>query len=328
MGLVAEDGKYTTLTDIQGAEDAFGDMDFKVAGTSEFVTALQLDTKLSGIPAQVLSDALTQAKQARSQVLGAITDCIPAPRSEMNPNAPRVLVEHIPSDKVGEVIGPKGKIVREISEETGAQIDVADDENYGVVHIYSSDGNMAQMALERVQAIANPVVPKQGERYYGTVVKTLDFGAFVSLTPGSDGLVHISKLGGDRRLEHASEAVDVGDHLWVEIAEVKEGGKYSLVPVEGPADRSPEQPETSAAPSGPAPADAASPAAGAAASSASTAGADPGDGGSARSRARQRGDAAGDGSGNGGERRTRVRERTGESGDAGQGRRQRTRNRG
>jgi polyribonucleotide nucleotidyltransferase len=328
MGLVAEDGKYTTLTDIQGAEDAFGDMDFKVAGTSEFVTALQLDTKLSGIPAQVLSDALTQAKQARSQVLGAITDCIPAPRSEMNPNAPRVLVEHIPSDKVGEVIGPKGKIVREISEETGAQIDVADDENYGVVHIYSSDGNMAQMALERVQAIANPVVPKQGERYYGTVVKTLDFGAFVSLTPGSDGLVHISKLGGDRRLEHASEAVDVGDHLWVEIAEVKEGGKYSLVPVEGPADRSPEQPETSAAPSGPAPADAASPAAGAAASSASTAGADPGDGGSARSRVRQRGDAAGDGSGNGGERRTRVRERTGESGDAGQGRRQRTRNRG
>ncbi|HWH31521.1 MAG TPA: polyribonucleotide nucleotidyltransferase, partial [Egibacteraceae bacterium] len=234
MGLVSEDGKYTTLTDILGAEDAFGDMDFKVAGTQDFVTALQLDTKLSGIPADVLAGALTQAKEARLAILDVITECIAEPRAEMRPSAPRVLTEYIPQDKIGEVIGPKGKIIREITDETGADINIDEVDGRGVVHIYSADGEKAQMALDRIRAIANPVVPKEGERYYATVVKTADFGAFMSLTPGSDGLLHISKLGGGKRLQHADEAVSVGDKIWVEVAEVKDGRKFSLKPVEGP----------------------------------------------------------------------------------------------
>ncbi len=235
MGLISEDGKYTTLTDIQGAEDAFGDMDFKVAGTADFVTALQLDTKLTGIPAQVLADALTQAKDARLEILDVITECIPEPRQEMNKYAPKVHVEYIPQDKIGEVIGPKGKIIREITEETGANIDVEDEAGRGVVRIYAADGPSADMALQRIRAIANPVVPQEGERYFGTVVKTVDFGAFVNLTPGSDGLLHISQLGGNKRLDHADEAVSVGDKLWVEVREVKAGGKFSLAIIEDPS---------------------------------------------------------------------------------------------
>ncbi len=236
MGLIAEDGKYTTLTDIQGAEDAFGDMDFKVAGTSAFVTALQLDTKLTGIPADVLAAALRQAKDARTQILDVINEAMPAPRAELNANAPRVLMLTIPGDKIGEVIGPKGKIIREITEETGAEISVDDVEGRGQVLIYSSDGNSAQAAADRINAIANPVVPKAGERYYGTVVKTADFGAFISLTPGSDGLLHISKLPKTegKRLTHADEAVTVGQKFWVEVAEVRDGRKFSLDLVEGP----------------------------------------------------------------------------------------------
>jgi polyribonucleotide nucleotidyltransferase len=241
MGLIAEDGKYTTLTDILGAEDAFGDMDFKVAGTSEFITALQLDTKLSGIPSDVLGAALSQAKDARTQILKAITDCIAEPRAEMNPMAPRVLVEYIPGDKIGEVIGPKGKIIREITEETGAEVNIDDVDGRGVVHIYSNDGNKAQMALDRIRAIANPVVPQAGERYYGTVVKTADFGAFISLTPGADGLLHISKLPKTegKRLNHADEAVNVGDKMWVEVVEVKDGRKFSLAMVDAPGAEAP-----------------------------------------------------------------------------------------
>ncbi len=242
MGLIHEDGKYTTLTDILGAEDAFGDMDFKVAGTSEFVTALQLDTKLSGIPADVLAQALEQAREARMEILQVMTDCIAEPRAEMNLHAPRVLVEYIPADKIGEVIGPKGKIIREITEESGAEINVDDVDGRGVVRIYSSDSDKAQMALDRIRAIANPIVPKEGERYYGTVVKTADFGAFVSLTPGSDGLLHISKLGGSRRLAHADEAVQVGDKMWVEVTQVKDGRKFSLDLVDGPDGPSPARP--------------------------------------------------------------------------------------
>jgi polyribonucleotide nucleotidyltransferase len=242
MGLIHEDGKYTTLTDILGAEDAFGDMDFKVAGTSEFITGLQLDTKLSGIPADVLAQALEQAREARLEILMVMTACISEPRMEMNPHAPRVLVEYIPADKIGEVIGPKGKIIREITEESGAEINVDDVDGRGVVHIYSSDADKAQIALDRIRAIANPVVPKEGERYYGTVVKTADFGAFVSLTPGSDGLLHISKLGGSRRLAHADEAVQVGDKMWVEVTQVKDGRKFSLDLVDGPGGPSPARP--------------------------------------------------------------------------------------
>jgi polyribonucleotide nucleotidyltransferase len=242
MGLINEDDEYMTLTDILGAEDAFGDMDFKVAGTKEFITGLQLDTKLQGIPAQVLGQALEQAREARMEVLKVMTDCIAEPRVEMNPHAPRVLVEYIPADKIGEVIGPKGKIIREITEESGAEINVDDIDGRGVVHIYSSDAAKAQMALDRIRTIANPVVPKEGERYYGTVVKTADFGAFVSLTPGSDGLLHISKLGGSRRLAHADEAVQVGDKMWVEVTQVKDGRKFSLDLVDGPSGPSPARP--------------------------------------------------------------------------------------
>jgi polyribonucleotide nucleotidyltransferase len=234
MGLISEDDSFVTLTDIQGAEDAFGDMDFKVAGTAEFITALQLDTKLTGIPAGVLGDALAQARDARHQILDVITDTIPAPRAEMNPHAPRVIVEYIPADKIGEVIGPKGKIIREITEETGADVDIDDVDGRGVVKVYATDAARAEMALERIRAIANPVIPHEGERYFGTVVKTTDFGAFVSLTPGSDGLLHISKLGGDRRLAHADEAVSVGDKLWVEVVQVRDGRKFSLDLVDGP----------------------------------------------------------------------------------------------
>ncbi|HSK97697.1 MAG TPA: polyribonucleotide nucleotidyltransferase, partial [Euzebyales bacterium] len=234
MGLISEDDRYVTLTDIQGAEDAFGDMDFKVAGTPEYITALQLDTKLSGIPASVLGEALDQALEARQQILDVILETIPEPRTEMNPHAPRVIVEYIPGDKIGEVIGPKGKIIREITDETGADVDIDDVDGRGVVKIYAADATKAQMALERIRAIANPVIPHEGERYFGTVVKTTDFGAFVSLTPGSDGLLHISKLGGDRRLAHADEAVNVGDKLWVEVIQVRDGRKFSLALVDGP----------------------------------------------------------------------------------------------
>jgi polyribonucleotide nucleotidyltransferase len=236
MGLISEEGKYTTITDILGAEDAFGDMDFKVAGTADFVTALQLDTKLAGIPADVLAGALTQAKEARTQILAVITETMPQPRAEMNPHAPRVILEYIPADKIGEVIGPKGKIIREITEETGAEVNIDDVDGRGQVLIYSNDAEKAQMALDRVRAIANPIVPKAGERYYGTVVKTADFGAFISLTPGNDGLLHISKLPKTegKRLNHADEAVQVGDKFWVEVTEVRDGRKFSLDLIESP----------------------------------------------------------------------------------------------
>ncbi len=230
MGLIAEGDKYTTLTDIQGVEDFFGDMDFKVAGTREFVTALQLDTKLSGIPSEVLQDALLQAREARMTILDVMDEALAEPRAEVHDTAPRVMSFTIPLDKVGEVIGPKGKVIREITEDTGADIDVSDDGTQGIVRIYAAEGEAAQEAADRINAIANPVVPKEGERYQGTIVKTVDFGAFVSLTPGIDGLLHISKIGNKagRRLDHAEEFVSVGDKVHVEVKEVRPGGKYSL----------------------------------------------------------------------------------------------------
>ena len=205
MGLVSddvelEDGgterRFVALTDILGAEDAFGDMDFKVAGTKDFVTALQLDTKLDGIPSQVLANALSQAKDARLTILEVMAEAIDAP-DEMSPYAPRVTTIKVPVDKIGEVIGPKGKMINSITEETGAQISIEDD---GTVFVGATDGLSAQAAIDRINAIANPQLPKVGERFLGTVVKTTDFGAFVSLLPGRDGLVHISKLGRGKRI--------------------------------------------------------------------------------------------------------------------------------
>ena len=231
MGLVSDEvngeTRYVALTDILGAEDAFGDMDFKVAGTKEFVTALQLDTKLDGIPSKVLADALAQAKDARMTILEVMAEAIDAP-DEMSPYAPRVTAIKIPVDKIGEVIGPKGKMINAITEETGASISIEDD---GTVFVGATDGPSAQAAIDRINAIANPQLPKVGERFLGTVVKTTDFGAFVSLLPGRDGLVHISKLGRGKRVAKVEDVVKVGDKLRVEIADIDNRGKISLVPV-------------------------------------------------------------------------------------------------
>ena len=232
MGLVSDqvDGetRYVALTDILGAEDAFGDMDFKVAGTKDFVTALQLDTKLDGIPSKVLAGALSQAKDARTTILEVMAEAIDTP-DEMSPFAPRVTAIKVPIDKIGEVIGPKGKMINSITEQTGANISIEDD---GTVYVGAADGPSAQAAIDMINAIANPQLPKVGERFLGTVVKTTAFGAFVSLLPGRDGLVHISKLGGGKRINKVEDVVSVGSKLRVEIADIDNRGKISLVPVE------------------------------------------------------------------------------------------------
>jgi len=232
MGLVSDEvngeKRYVALTDILGAEDAFGDMDFKVAGTKEFVTALQLDTKLDGIPSAVLAGALSQAKDARLAILEVMAEAIDRP-DEMSPYAPRVTTIKVPVDKIGEIIGPKGKIINAITEETGAQISIEDD---GTVFVGAVDGPSAQAAIDRINAIANPQLPKIGERFLGTVVKTTDFGAFVSLLPGRDGLVHISKLGRGKRIARVEDVVKVGDKLRVEIADIDNRGKISLILVD------------------------------------------------------------------------------------------------
>ena len=231
MGLIFEGGEYATLTDILGAEDAFGDMDFKVAGTPSFVTALQLDTKLDGIPSSVLAAALQQARTARLAILEVMNEAIDEP-DEMSPYAPRVLSVKIPVDKIGEVIGPKGKMINQIQADTGADITVEDD---GTIYIGATDGPSAEAALATINMIANPTMPKVGERFLGTVVKTAAFGAFVSLTPGKDGLVHISKLGNGKRINKVEDVVNVGDKLQVEIQEIDQRGKISLVPVQNDA---------------------------------------------------------------------------------------------
>ncbi|GAA4123010.1 polyribonucleotide nucleotidyltransferase [Nocardioides fonticola] len=234
MGLISGeiDGEtqYVALTDILGAEDAFGDMDFKVAGTREFVTALQLDTKLDGIPAEVLAAALTQARDARLAILDVMTEAIDAP-AEMSVTAPRILTVKVPVDKIGEVIGPKGKVINQIQDDTGASISIEDD---GTVYIGATNGAAAEAARAAVNAIANPSMPEVGERYLGTVVKTTNFGAFVSLLPGKDGLLHITKLralNDGKRVESVDDVVSVGQKIQVQIAEIDDRGKLSLVPV-------------------------------------------------------------------------------------------------
>jgi polyribonucleotide nucleotidyltransferase len=234
MGLVSDevDGqtRYAALTDILGAEDAMGDMDFKVAGTSEFITAIQLDTKLDGIPASVLAAALTQAREARLHILNVLNQAIDTP-DELSTFAPRIISVKIPVDKIGELIGPKGKMINQIQEDTGADISIEDD---GTVLIGATNGESAEAARSAVNAIANPQVPEIGERYLGTVVKLTTFGAFVSLTPGKDGLLHISelrKLAGGKRVDDVEDVVSVGQKLQVEITKVDDRGKLSLAPV-------------------------------------------------------------------------------------------------
>ncbi|MFZ2964637.1 MAG: polyribonucleotide nucleotidyltransferase [Rhodoglobus sp.] len=239
MGLISDevDGvtRYAALTDILGAEDALGDMDFKVAGTSEFVTAIQLDTKLAGLPSSVLDGALTQAKEARTAILAVINQAIDAP-DEMAPTAPRVISVQIPVDKIGELIGPKGKTINQIQDDTGADISIEDD---GTVYIGAVDGPSAEAARAAVNAIANPLNPEVGERFLGTVVKLATFGAFVSLTPGKDGLLHISevrKLAGGKRVENVEDVLAVGQKIQVEITKIDDRGKLSLAPVSDEAD--------------------------------------------------------------------------------------------
>ena len=239
MGLISDtvegETRYAALTDILGAEDAFGDMDFKVAGTSEFVTAIQLDTKLDGLPASVLTGALSQAHEARLAILSVLGEAIDAP-DEMSPHAPRVLAVTIPVDKIGAVIGPKGQMINQIQDDTGADITIEDD---GTVYIGATDGPSAEAARSAVNAIANPMVPEVGERYLGTVVRVVDFGAFVSLTPGKDGLLHVTqlrKLNGGKRVENVEDVAKVGQKIEVEIREIDARGKISLAVIEDEAE--------------------------------------------------------------------------------------------
>ncbi len=234
MGLISDtvDGstEYVALTDILGAEDAYGDMDFKVAGTPELVTALQLDTKLDGIPASVLAGALTQAKEARMTILDVMAQAIEVP-GEMSEYAPRIISITVPVEKIGEVIGPKGKIINQIQEETGADITIEDD---GTIYIGAADGVAAEAARTQINGIANPSMPEVGERYLGTVVKNMNFGSFISLLPGKDGLLHISevrKLVGGKRIDSVDDVLSVGQKVQVEIKEVDQRGKLSLTPV-------------------------------------------------------------------------------------------------
>lgn len=231
MGLISGEiegeQRYVALTDILGAEDALGDMDFKVAGTREFVTALQLDTKLDGIPAEVLAAALSQARDARFAILDLIEQAVPEVE-EMAETAPRIISVKIPVDKIGEVIGPKGKMINQIQEDTGADITIEED---GTVFIGATNGTAAEAARQTINAIANPTMPEVGERFVGTVVKTTTFGAFISLAPGKDGLLHISqvrRLVGGKRIDAVEDVLNVGDKVEVELAEIDDRGKLSL----------------------------------------------------------------------------------------------------
>lgn len=246
MGLVSDEvegeTRYAALTDILGAEDALGDMDFKVAGTSEFVTAIQLDTKLDGIPASVLAAALTQAREARLHILEVLNAAIDAP-DEMSNFAPRVISVNVPVSKIGEVIGPKGKMINQIQEDTGTDISIEDD---GTVYIGAVDGPSADAARAAINAIANPQVPEVGERYLGTVVKTTTFGAFVSLTPGKDGLLHVTelrKLNDGKRVNDVDDVVSIGQKVQVEITKIDDRGKLSLSPVVAESEESEEDSE-------------------------------------------------------------------------------------
>jgi polyribonucleotide nucleotidyltransferase len=250
MGLVYAEGKYTTLTDILGAEDAFGDMDFKVAGTADAVTALQLDTKIDGIPADVLAAALEQAKEARLAILAVMATAIAVPRDDVGSNAPKIISFEIPIDKIGEIIGPKGKVINAIQAETGASISVDDDGSMGKVSIASPDRGVVAEAERQIRLILNPPTAGVGEVYMGRVVNITKFGAFVNILPGRDGLVHISKLGGGKRIDRVEDVVDLGDEIEVRVEDIDPNGKISLVPVGAPAGEASPKAEGSAFASG------------------------------------------------------------------------------
>jgi len=228
MGLVYAEGTYTTLTDILGAEDAFGDMDFKVAGTAEFVTALQLDTKIDGLPAEVLSKALAQARDARLIILDVMAAAISAPRDEVKPHAPKIVSFEIPIDKIGEVIGPKGKVINAIQQETGADVNVDDDGTVGTVTIGAKERSVVDEARRRIELILDPPSADVGATYTGKVVNITKFGAFVNILPGRDGLIHISRLGQGKRVERVEDVVELGQEIEVRVDDIDPQGKVSL----------------------------------------------------------------------------------------------------
>ncbi|MYK73536.1 MAG: polyribonucleotide nucleotidyltransferase [Acidimicrobiaceae bacterium] len=230
MGLVHADGAWVTLTDILGAEDAFGDMDFKVAGTTDFITALQLDTKIAGIPASVLADALRQAREARLDILDVMAEAIMEPRADVRDTAPKIATFEIPVEKIGEVIGPKGKVINAIQAETGADISVDDDGAVGIVAIASTDRGAVLEAERQIKLILDPPTADVGAAYRGRVVNITKFGAFVNILPGRDGLVHISKLGGGRRIDRVEDVLELGEEIEVIVEDVDPNGKISLIP--------------------------------------------------------------------------------------------------
>jgi polyribonucleotide nucleotidyltransferase len=228
MGLVYAEGKYTTLTDILGTEDAFGDMDFKVAGTRDFVTALQLDTKIDGLPADVLAQALLQARDARMKILDVMESAIAGPRDDVKASAPKIISFEIPMDKIGEVIGPKGKVINTITQETGADVSVSDDGVVGTVSIGSKDGAAVEEARRRIELILDPPTAELGAEYTGKVVNVTKFGAFVNILPGRDGLLHISKLGRGKRIDKVEDVLNLGDEVTVRVDDIDNSGKLSL----------------------------------------------------------------------------------------------------
>ncbi|MCL1597966.1 MAG: polyribonucleotide nucleotidyltransferase, partial [Actinomycetia bacterium] len=225
MGLIAHDDKFATLTDILGVEDHLGDMDFKVAGTADMITALQLDTKIEGLPADVLIAAMDQAREARLFILETMAATLPGPREELAATAPKIEAVMVPKDKIGEVIGPKGKTIRELEEETGASIEIDDD---GTVRVGAPDTASMNLAKERILAIGFPPEAKVGEVYDGEVVNITKFGAFVNILPGRDGLLHISKIGGGKRIDRVEDVLSLGDKVKVVVREIDDRGKVSL----------------------------------------------------------------------------------------------------
>jgi polyribonucleotide nucleotidyltransferase len=222
MGLITDGDRYSILTDIQGMEDHLGDMDFKVAGTEQGITALQMDIKVKGLRYEILEQALAQAREARMQILQVIRECMPGPRPELSPYAPRITTIHIPVDKIGAVIGPGGKVIRGIQEETGVKIDIEED---GTVYIAATDGAAAEMARSRVEALTE--TPEIGRVYTGKVVRVADFGVFVEIMPGVDGMVHISQLA-DYRVNKVEDVAKLGDEIMVMITDIDPQGKIRL----------------------------------------------------------------------------------------------------
>jgi polyribonucleotide nucleotidyltransferase len=222
MGLIKQGDQVRVLSDILGDEDHLGDMDFKVAGTNEGVTSLQMDIKIAGVTREVMRDALYQAKEGRVHILGIMNQTISEPRREMSSHAPRIITLKVRPEKIREIIGPGGKVIRGIVEETGVKIDVEDD---GTVMIASNDEAASRRAVEMVQLIV--AEPEIGKIYRGTVRKIMDFGAFVEILPGTDGLVHISQLAPER-VRRVTDVLNEGDEVMVKVLEIDKQGKIKL----------------------------------------------------------------------------------------------------